>query len=118
MTVEDGLNHLRDFLRIVFEVCILDYHDIAGRQPQPGLQCFRLTRIVFMTRVMNLRVSLCEIAAHEIRPVARAVVDDDHFEQLWQSEKLAHDNRQSISLVISWYHHRQAAFIMDWFLHM
>src|ERR1019366_1128526 len=84
LVLQDGSNHIRNFRRIVLQVGILNYDDVADGGGDSTFYRCSLSLVSFVPNATNLRMNAAEVGDYGRCGVLRAIVNDDYFQHTGQ----------------------------------
>lgn len=79
MPVHDGLQQAWIFLGIVFQIGVLDQHDVARGGGETGAQRRALALVHLVEQHFQVRIRLSQLVQHFPRAVAGTVVHEQDF---------------------------------------
>src|SRR2546425_5876029 len=93
-------------LRIIFEVRVLNDHEIACGFPYPAPKRGTFAHIVRLQKHSHIRM-LAPCTQDFPRTVTRAIIYTQKLDIEWNREHTSYYSRQRVTLIVNGHHHRQ-----------
>src|SRR5580692_2844405 len=92
--------------RIVFQVRILDYHEVSSGLLNSAAQCRAFAHIPRLQKYPDLRILRMQAGENFLRTVLRSVIDTNHFQFEWHCQYALDQKAQRGALVVNRYDDR------------
>src|SRR5579863_3153578 len=107
LALHERTKQQRIIRRIVFQVRILDYHEVSSCLLNSAAQCRAFAHVSRLHKYPDLRILRMQPGENFLGTVLRSVIDTNHFQLEWHGQYALDYEAQRGALVVNRYDDRQ-----------